>query len=341
MKNYKIRLFSIISICISMIFFMIIVSGIISSHKTANANADADADTYTVYDEDDYYSETTYYLKEEAYKNHLQEASENLQLYSNQLAVNTSVYNALNNTAEEFVIAATKGVWVSATADENGNIIEERLLKKAEVENIQSINSIQTNNNAQSEINLISNNQVGSDKETMYYLEIKMTVYYNTLTGQYLVESNASWAAVLVWAWDTDKAAEEFYKDYIGITWGGAGTLQATNQTITGTYYNGKAVTFSRMISDSYAGYVWQFNEKSGYLGKEMKNATANISLKKQGSNMGKKTNVKMTYIHTYGKINGSLTLGINSNGEAAASLTLSETTKQWQIEIDVPNLDY
>ena len=168
-----------------------------------------------------------------------------------------------------------------------------------------------------------------------------MSVVYNSSSNQYTITGEASWDDVLVWLWDTNKAAEEWDFDYIGITWGGARTLVANTHSISGKYYNGNAVSFSKQTSDSYAGYVWQFNEKSGYLGKEMKLATATVNISKVGTSENKETNAKMTYIHTYGKIKGDISLTYNSDGSAAAGVSLSETSEQWQIEIDVPGIVY
>lgn len=100
-------------------------------------------------------------------------------------------------------------------------------------------------------------------------------------------------------------------------------------------------MSFSRATSDSYVGYVWQFNEKSGFLGKEMEQAKATILIKKTGTLEGKETNVKMTYIHTYSKVSGSVTFSMDSTGKAAARLTLTETQDQWQIAIDIPGIKY
>lgn len=122
---------------------------------------------------------------------------------------------------------------------------------------------------------------------------------------------------------------------------GGNKTLVAKSQSISGNYYNDEAVSFSRKTSDAYVGYVWQFNEKSGYLGKEMELATAKVDLAKVGTSENMETNVKMTYIHTYGVVDASISFTITGPNSVAPSLTISESKNQWQIEIDVPGIKY
>ena len=91
----------------------------------------------------------------------------------------------------------------------------------------------------------------------------------------------------------------------------------------------------------SYAGYVWQFNEKSGYLGKELKYARANVDIKKIGTPLNKETNIVLTYIHTYGAISGGISFEFDSEEKLSAGISLSLTDKQWQIQIDIPGIIY
>lgn len=291
--------------------------------------------TYTITTNDGYYAETTYFLTEQAYNNY--KNSNESHTYSSRQA-NDTVINTKNiyakNEESEFVIAAVQTVCVYEQSDDDGNITESRLLTSEEKE------SFETSSNTVSTY-AVTSETIGSKKESLYYLNINMTVEYNLNNKQYTITGMASWADKLVWAWESYKAAEEDYFDYIGITWGGDRTFVSTSQSISGNYYNGNAVNFTRRTSDSYVGYVWQFNEKSGYLGKEMEFAMAKINIANIDTFKNKETNAKMTYIHTYGKINGTVSFNYNSNNNAAAGVTLSETEKQWQIEIDVPGIAY
>lgn len=296
------------AVVILSLFFVAAVIWLCIPVKYATADV---TDCYTVCEEDGYYSETTYFLTEEAY---------------------TDIGNASADSSdgEEFVSATRKRVWVCEFYSEADETTESQLLSKSEVDEIES---------EADGVAAAASTLVGSDSESFYYLDIDMAVYYNTGSETYSVTGDASWQKV--WTWNSMKAAEEDICDYIGITWGGAGTLCATSKSISGYYYNSKAVSFSRKISDSYAGYVWQFNEKSGYLGKELESATANVTLEKDGELLGKTTNVKMTYIHTYSDFSGSVSLSADSDGTAAASVSLSQSTDSWQIEIDVAGISY
>ena len=68
-------------------------------------------DSYTVYANDGYYSETTYYLTEKSTKQAMSSSQ-------------------TENDDEQFVVAAEKTVWVEEISDENGNVINSTLLSK-------------------------------------------------------------------------------------------------------------------------------------------------------------------------------------------------------------------
>lgn len=283
-------------------------------------------ETYSVVTNDEYFAETTYFLTQNVYENFFNESAPTK-------VCSERVSTSLSNNEDKFAFAVSQKVYVLEQTNAIGDTVESRLLKKNEIAEYSMDNSVNVYSN--------SNEEVGTDAEYMYYLTINMIVTYNTNTSQYKITGTASWDPILVWAWESNKAAEEFYHDYIGITWGGNNTLAATSYSISGIYYGGDAVSFSRKASNTTAGYVWQFKEKSGYLGKEMKNATANVQIAKSGTHENKQTCARMTYIHTYGTINGSVSINANSDATIAAGVTLSQTQKQWQIEIDVYGLEF
>lgn len=282
--------------------------------------------TYTVITDAGYYAKTTYFLTEQAYQEYL--ANEHP---STNLSVQTASETNASDEDVEFVVAAVKTVCVYEQVGTDGNVTESRLLTKPEFDK-ELDDSISSG---------FENDTIGVDEESLYYLNISMSVVYNNSSKQYSVTGTASWKEEIVWAWDNYKAAEEFHFDYIGFTWGGNNSIISKSQSISGNYYNGEAVSFSRKTSDSYVGYVWQFNEKSGYLGKEMELATAKIDLAKVGTSENKETNVKMTYIHTYGSFEESISFTPTEEGWIAPSLTFTKTENQWQIEIDVPGIKY
>lgn len=287
--------------------------------------------SYTITTDDGYHAETTYFLTKDAYQDYVDNID-----YSATLSEGTgnSTYAKKNAVEDdgEFVIGAVQNVCVYEQTDEDGNVSESHLMTSEEIETFET--SVST---ASDDVKI----EIDKDTESMYYLDISLYLVYSSGDNSFYVTGMAGWEDKLVWAWDSNKAAEEDYFDYISLTWGGERMLKADYKNIYGTYYNGNAVSFSRKNSDSYAGYVWQFNEKSGYLGKEMKSSVARVNLKNVGTNEYRETNAKMTYIHTWGAIGGDVSFSVDSEGTFAAGVELSETEKQWQIEIDVSGLQY
>ena len=106
--------------------------------------------------------------------------------------------------------------------------------------------------------------------------------------------------------------------------------------SITGKYYDNNLVNFVRTKYSPHMGCVWEFNEKTGYLGKEMEYANANVILTPEYEYQGKATFIMMTYIHTYGKVGGSITISASTEQGLAAEVTLSETEKQWSLDVAI-----
>ena len=337
MKNKKSIFSAVMSFCILILLFtfaLIIAIPFLSIKPKA--------ETYMECTDEEYYSETTYYLTEKSYKKHLKETANE----SNR----KNAAKAKTSSDGEFVIAATKTLNVYEMSDKDGNIIESYLLSKTEKEE-RLIKKSFDDNNANSMYGFsnkydpikdlegggLPETTVGKDKESLYYLTIELKVTYNAETGLYKVDGTSNWENKY-----TDNKAlspESTSFDYIGLTWGGNGALCVNNDLTYGKYYNdGGEIAFSKRISDSYRGYVWQFNEKNSIY--PMHFAYTTVYLRKTGENQKKETNAKMTYIHTYKKISGSVSLQIGTNG-VAAGISFSTTENNWQIEIDVPKITY
>lgn len=315
--------------------------------------------SYTVSSEEGgYYSETTYYLTEETYNGHAAKATKNT---GRQMSA-ASTSSAENTEDEEFVVGATKTVWVKETTDEEGNVTESRLLNKDEVEELRS---------AADNLNLGTDEDpepttpdavipyrpiggggggnpetlIGSDNDDFHLLSIDFAITYNTSTKTYSATANASWEEQLVFFWETAKAAEEFTPDLMGITWGGDKHLKAQSYSISGNYYsevNGTvgAVDCSRSTSDIYAGYVWQFFEKSGIFGKELELVTATTDFKQTGELQNKYTSAKLTYVHTYDRITGQISINVSKDPGIAASIGVTGSGL-WQVELEIPDILY
>lgn len=181
---------------------------------------------------------------------------------------------------------------------------------------------------------------IGEDSESKYLLDISLRVLYDQYENMYLVYGYAYWEDKLVWSWDNDEAAEEYYDDYIAVTWGGK-NLNGDKPSISGIYYNDKEVTFTQQQSDAYVGHLWRFKEKSGWMGKELKRAEAIVNLKREGTLAGDYTGVKLTYIHTYDEIDLKPTISLNTKLELAASVSIAAEENNWQIEISIGGLAY
>lgn len=207
--------------------------------------------------------------------------------------------------------------------DSQGNIIDSHIMNADELVtyNIKSMSGL-----------------IGSDSDYKGKLSIGLVVTQNA-NNSYHIFASARWDTNSVIGGENypDAAGDDFF----GITWGGDGELRSSNADASGFYYNGNEVSVSRANSDSYRGYCWQFLEKSSGVGSCMKTLDAELDLSKTYSaNKGKETNVMCTYIHTYSKVNGtiSFTAGYKS---FAGGISLSATDKQWQIQCDVSGLSY
>lgn len=324
---------------------------IMGAALAAIASVKPHSNTYTVYSDDGYYSETTYYLNEEDFARQIEASREKGDKYST-----TSSELTPTGEDEEFVLGISKNVWVQEVTDEEGNVTESKLLKKQEIEEYckhaatagAKINPVAAKSSGNWFTDLWQSfldhlpDPVGSDSGELYLLTVSMSVGYYPETQKYTVSGTASWAEQLVWFLDTYRAAEESYLDYISLTWGGENVLKAESKSCEGKYYDSDA-TFncSRKHSDSYAGFVWQFNEKEGILGDELEYVKPHATLVRTGNLQNKETNVKLTYIHTYDVIEGNISFSIDSDGKLEASANLSKSEKQWQIELDVPGLEY
>lgn len=292
-------------------------------------------DVFTVCNDDEYYSETTYFLNEKEYEKYLRETG--TERDGEKSAAKRAA--SAEQDGEIFVQAAVKKVWVAEAKDDSGNVVNSRLMKKAEIDKIDNFDTdtLATSGTEPPEY-------IGGDSESKFKLDISMSVLYDQYEDTFLVYGNAYWEAKLVSWWDKNESAEEDYNDYLGITWGGKGEyLKEINRSIEGVYHNDEVVSFSRKTSEPYAGYVWQFREKSGWMGKEMKNAHAMVELQKVYAKQNLETAAKLTYIHTYGdfKIVPGLTINVGPDIGVSAAIGWEDEEKSWQIEIAVAGLKF
>lgn len=301
------------------------------------------ADSYTIASEDGgYYSETTYYLTEEAFGEYEsgKQAGKPAAKTMSASAKNTS---ESEQESGEFVMGVAKSVWVMEELDEDGNVVDSQLLTKDEMDDYGiSPNKVSPWFDKKINIDGGGYEKIGENTYREQCLTIELVVKYDAATKEYIANSDACWDRNFTFFWESGSEAESFTEDFIGLTWGGFATLEAQEYSIKGNYYDSNSqIHFRQSICDSYNGFGWYFYEQSSFLfGTELESAAATVRLKKVGQIQGGKTNVKLTYAHTYSTLSISAGLGVSTNGLAPA-ITLSGTEKFWDISIDVKGLEY
>ena len=176
---------------------------------------------------------------------------------------------------------------------------------------------------------------VGQDSEKMYNLSISLKVFYDAEGDNYSVSARAEWKRAGIFT-KSKKCAENKYDDRIIFSWGGDGALCADEESVCGEYRNGKKAEFLKTQQSN--SFVWQFKEKSKR--SQMSFANVSFSLKKEGISSGGQTGVRMTYVHTYKQVKATVPV-IFGVGSAPDKIIFSEYENVWQIEIDVPGINY
>ena len=309
-------------------------------------------DSYTVYADDGYYSETTYYLTEEAYNEHSAEnAPATTQTRSTKQAMSSS---QTENDDEQFVVAAEKTVWVEEISDENGALLESKLLSKQEIQDIKYFYDKNKTETVKEEtpkiikpvkagINTLPEEEIGSENQSYYNFTMTAIVRYNNLLNLYYATTTFSWQDTFTFIFDISKQAETQFRDCVAITWGGDENFVAQEHRIQGTYYDNSAMEYIQCDAEPTLGYAWEFHEQKNVFegNKELKEGIASVTLKKKSSDYkNKQARVKFTYLHTYGALFGEIKVGIDKNGLEGA-LTITGSEDYWNMEIAIYGLNY
>lgn len=279
--------------------------------------------TYTVYADDGYYSETTYYLTDVAYERGVP-LDERISL----------------GEENDFTLAVQKDVWVYESTDENGVVTESRLLGKEEAEQAKALSVNATMEQVATSVASIT--PIGEDSESYYRFSAQFYVGWDNDKNVYTLHGSISWENLLASWWEEHKAAEEDIDDYLGFTWEG-GFLNSYDLA-SAKYYNDQKVEISTAIDDRYKAQVWQFREKSGWMGRELEQGDFYVDLSRTSPSQGRPAMVQMTYIHTYGKFDGSVSLkaGIDEGGiSSGIGLAVSTSEDNWQIQMGIVGLEY
>lgn len=129
--------------------------------------------------------------------------------------------------------------------------------------------------------------------------------------------------------------------DFIGVTWSGG--FSAKSHSISGTNQLGGALTIYNSDSTPNAGRVWSFSDTvptSKYT-LYAKDINLNMNLSKNATTgNGNTAEAVLKYIHTYSKVQGSISITPGSE-TVAGSFSLSNTEKQWSLVCTVTNIPY
>jgi len=224
-----------------------------------------------------------------------------------------NVNSKLNNIFKG--VDVTKEVYVYEKFNKDGEITESRLMTNSEVDQLNKSSLIR-------------------DDESKGKLEITLFVLDDG-NSKYKFIGRGHWTGENLIGKDSPAAGD----DFLGLTWGGDGNAFKNNNKISeGKYVNGNNMAMSRSESDSYRGYVWQFQEDTAT--SYMDYAHGEVHVIPAGQIDNEETNVQLTYIHTYQNLVGTISIGASSDG-LAPSISLSTVSSQWQIEVDIPGLIY
>lgn len=168
--------------------------------------------------------------------------------------------------------------------------------------------------------------QIDSDSLLSYDAEL----YYDEQAETYYLEVKVRWEKEFSSPWNVENTAEENYEDYLAISWGG-GALQG-KYSARGTYWNDKPVQISRYYSAANCGVIFQFYEKSGFLGKELREATFRVALEKPEQKEGLQTNIRVAYCHTYGGRADIEFYGIDESSAPGMYWTASGVAQRYEL---------
>lgn len=308
------RIISIVAVIFVLTLSISIPLTVIYAGANNNFNVELDGDGNVMGEVNDYYCEITRYDSND--------------MFNKAMASRTGFFTNLTVTSSDenvgkYVSGLSKKVWVSETRKGN-TVVDSHLMT------IEEMQSIERKTEAQSVT-------VGTDNDDYYYLELFLKVMESD--GQYNVTAKATWENKAVYG--GKETAEESREDIMVVTWGGEKYLERQNFSFSGKHHDGSALTARRTVSNAYGAMEWRFTEKTWFWGTMMKYATANITLKSTANpKIGKRTNVRLTYIHTYQSVDLDVSIGVVGD-EFAATVKPTKKDKNWLLEIDVPGLVY
>ena len=235
-------------------------------------------------------------------------------------------------------------VYVKETFTADGVRVESRLMNKQEVDAYKAeIAERLSNGERVHEASDGTRSFPADDTTSRGELTITLTVY-DLSCNVYIGRANAQWTNG-IWLLPNGEERPDIGKDYLAVTWGGYGEFRQYSKNISGNYqHNQGSISFSQAVANSYAGYCWQFDEiKQTLLNNYYADTiSANVVIEKTYATLrDRETAMRMTYIHTYDSLSGTIEFSLDTSGVAAAGVSLTTVEDQWQIQVDVAGLMY
>lgn len=287
-------------------FFKKTVAIILSTALVLTANIPA----FAMENNSDVYQNTKTY-------NTVEEIAE---LYNTNPQAKTFLDNIQNsNSDSELIGVKVQDVFVAETYDENGTVLDSRLLTNSEVKNLE--------NGVSPAISWID----GSGQD-YYKLSITLAAYDDG--NYYRLYGGSSWSGYA--SSGNGEQNPSSNDDFIAVSWGG--DLPCVSKTAYGVYSDNSSINLPRCLSNPTQGYIWQFAELSN--GKYAKDVQANVTLEKS-SNTTAETGAILTYIHTYGDTEITISGFTILNNIPVPMVTLSQNSDAWKTEVSVAGLLY
>lgn len=234
----------------------------------------------------------------------------------------------------ELLEVSTKTVYVEEGYDKNGQF-NSKVLSKADVEQIISSKNTMSLRDALTEYSVNASNDSNSRGQLTITFSKSRDAH-----GNYVLNAYAKW--------NTDNLTSEgsihpyHGDDYIAIRWGGDNEyLKATGYSFAGKYTDNSNMPGCRVLSNTYGGYCWSFEERTATFGKVMDHASVVIVLDNTYNELqNRETGAMFSYIHTYESKTSSW--GVSFNGTSFdGGITLSNCSKQWMISTDVDGIQF
>lgn len=261
------------------------------------------------------YESVKYYKTEEAIT---QLRSENDKVNNLLMAIESTEQNL------KLIGVQVKEVYVLETKDEQGEIVESRVLNELEVQKLE--------NTPELAISWIDG--AGKDLEK---LSFTLAAYDDE--EYYRLYGSAGWTGYSALGDGEENPAKN--NDFIAITWGGDNTLKCpTNgKSIYGIYSDDTNIAFNSSKADSYKGMCWEFSELKN--NKYAEDIHVNITLEKAANPQNLETAANLIYVHTFKEAAISITGFVEIQEIPVPIISCSASNVYWEDSVAISGLIY